>query len=184
MEQRDIKDKSKIAGFCSTRDLAPITEVANILRRPLVDLAPALCAAAAPGARLGLTGLKTALADEAAIRAAYEPMFEDFKTTALDGGCRVLTNTRFKHRLFFKNGPGSSFVKGLRSILRLLVLRPLLHMQLGVEYPMRASLSSKSLKGLHAFRQNVVHIESPTLLKDWFCWIAVIALYELFPALD
>jgi len=70
--------------------------VANILRRPLVGLAPALAAAAQPGARLALTGLRVELGDGDVIRAAYGEAFEDFVDVPLDGGW-LLVSARRKH---------------------------------------------------------------------------------------
>lgn len=66
--------------------------VANILRRPLVALAPALAAATRCGdgngssGQLALTGLRGALGDLEAICKAYEPYFEDFQARELEGG--------------------------------------------------------------------------------------------------
>lgn len=60
--------------------------VANILRRPLIALAPALAAAARPGAALALTGLRGDLGDALAVREAYDFAFEAFEEVPLEGG--------------------------------------------------------------------------------------------------
>lgn len=60
--------------------------VANILRRPLVALAPALAAAAAPGARLALTGLRGELGDGTAVRQAFSESFDSFREVPLRDG--------------------------------------------------------------------------------------------------
>jgi len=68
--------------------------VANILRGPLVELAPAFSAATRPGAILGLTGLRSELGDVEAIVAAYEHAFEDFRHVQLEGGWLLLEARR------------------------------------------------------------------------------------------
>lgn len=68
--------------------------VANILRRPLVGLAPALSMLARPGATLALTGLREELGDFDAICAAYEPSFGDFRRVELDQGWLLIEATR------------------------------------------------------------------------------------------
>ena len=51
--------------------------VANILRGPLVELAPRLARYAAPGAVLGLSGILESQAPE--VIQAYSPWFDNFK---------------------------------------------------------------------------------------------------------
>jgi len=75
----------QLVGESNTFDVV----VANILRGPLIELEPALAAAAAPGAWLGLTGLREELGDGEAIRNAYGVSsgdFEAFRTEELEGG--------------------------------------------------------------------------------------------------
>ncbi|GBF95339.1 ribosomal protein L11 methyltransferase [Raphidocelis subcapitata] len=65
--------------------------VANILRGPLLELAPRLCAYAAPGARLALSGV---LAEQVPdVRAAYAEAFEDFEVRT-DGSWALVTARR------------------------------------------------------------------------------------------
>eukprot|EP00933_Yihiella_yeosuensis_P005227 TRINITY_DN109702_c0_g1_i1.p1 TRINITY_DN109702_c0_g1~~TRINITY_DN109702_c0_g1_i1.p1 ORF type:complete len:470 (+),score=72.52 TRINITY_DN109702_c0_g1_i1:121-1530(+) len=68
--------------------------VANILRRPLVALAPALAAAAAPGAAIALTGLRSDLGDFSAIVDAYSMFFEDLNEVPLSGGWLLIEGQR------------------------------------------------------------------------------------------
>lgn len=59
--------------------------VANILRGPLVALAPALAAASRPGGQLALTGLRKDLGDFEAICDAYAGTFWNFQEVPLAG---------------------------------------------------------------------------------------------------
>eukprot|EP00929_Paragymnodinium_shiwhaense_P060154 TRINITY_DN30072_c0_g1_i3.p1 TRINITY_DN30072_c0_g1~~TRINITY_DN30072_c0_g1_i3.p1 ORF type:complete len:318 (-),score=66.74 TRINITY_DN30072_c0_g1_i3:41-994(-) len=73
--------------------------VANILRRPLVELELALATAAAPGAWLGLTGLRKDLGDLEAIREAYctsTGHFEALDAEDLEGGWLFIKARRSK----------------------------------------------------------------------------------------
>ncbi|CAK9106094.1 Ribosomal protein L11 methyltransferase (L11 Mtase) [Durusdinium trenchii] len=60
--------------------------VANILRRPLVGLAPALARSCENGGRLALTGLRVDLGDGEAVRQAFSPAFHSFVNVDLPGG--------------------------------------------------------------------------------------------------
>ena len=65
--------------------------VANILAQPLVELAPLLAGAVAPGGRLLLSGI---LAEQAGrVAEAYEPFIE-FAPAAMQDGWVVLEGTR------------------------------------------------------------------------------------------
>lgn len=68
--------------------------VANILRRPLVALAPALAAATRSGGALGLTGLRSDLGDFHEIQSGYDFAFEGFRKIELDGGWMLVEATR------------------------------------------------------------------------------------------
>lgn len=68
--------------------------VANILRGPLVELAPALATAARPGGHLALTGLRKDLGDFDVIREAYKGAFEDFEQVLLAGDWILVTARR------------------------------------------------------------------------------------------
>jgi len=65
--------------------------VANILKGPLVELAPRLAAYARPGALLGLSGILKMQAPE--ILEAYGPVFEDFEVQEEEGWA-LITATR------------------------------------------------------------------------------------------
>jgi ribosomal protein L11 methyltransferase len=61
--------------------------VANILARPLADLAPTLAGLQPPGGSIVLSGLLSAQVPS--VRAAYAPHYEDFATVELDGWARL-----------------------------------------------------------------------------------------------
>jgi len=65
--------------------------VANILARPLIDLAPVLREHAAPGARIALAGVLEEQVDEVA--ATYQPAF-DIGRIACDAGWALVAGTR------------------------------------------------------------------------------------------
>ena len=69
----------------------PCRVVANILKGPLVELAPRLAGYAAPGAALGLSGVLTTQAP--AVTQAYAPFFENFEV-AEEEGWAVITAVR------------------------------------------------------------------------------------------
>eukprot|EP00434_Breviolum_minutum_P031034 symbB.v1.2.027451.t2/scaffold2817.1/size69569/6 len=93
--------KKSVVFRCSPEDFAAAEEfasglvkqfgpftvvVANILRRPLVGLAPALACSCDAGARLALTGLRRDLKDGEAVREAFSPAFHNFVDIDLPGG--------------------------------------------------------------------------------------------------
>ncbi|CAJ1414174.1 unnamed protein product [Effrenium voratum] len=63
--------------------------VANILRRPLIGLAPALARACATSGQLALTGLRVGEGD--AVRQAFSLYFSSFEETQLPGGWLLVT---------------------------------------------------------------------------------------------
>ena len=56
--------------------------VANILKGPLLELAPTLAACTRPGGLLGLSGILSAQVQQ--VLGAYRPYFADFKVVAED----------------------------------------------------------------------------------------------------
>ena len=65
--------------------------LANILARPLIELAPKLAAATRPGGRIVLAGLLERQAEE--VRAAYAPWFV-FDTDGQRDGWNRISGTR------------------------------------------------------------------------------------------
>ncbi|CAE8640862.1 unnamed protein product [Polarella glacialis] len=95
------EDFSAAPGFAAAlaQELGPFDMVvANILRRPLVALAPALAAAAAPGAVLALTGLRSDLGDYETICQAFGSHFEAFRERPLAGGWLLVEARRAESR--------------------------------------------------------------------------------------
>lgn len=90
----DFHDASAFASALA-EELGPFDiVVANILCRSLVALAPALAAAARPGAMLALSGLRSELGDFEAIAAAYQTAFTSFREVQLDGGWLLIEAQR------------------------------------------------------------------------------------------
>mmetsp|Transcript_26462 Transcript_26462/g.87780 ORF Transcript_26462/g.87780 Transcript_26462/m.87780 type:complete len:304 (-) Transcript_26462:124-1035(-) len=68
--------------------------VANILRRPLVELAPALAAAARPGALLAMTGVRSDMGDFKILQEAYGSAFEDLREVLLEDNWLLVEGRR------------------------------------------------------------------------------------------
>lgn len=71
--------------------------VANILRGPLVDLAPRLAQYAAPGAILGLSGILETQAPE--VIEAYSPYFENFEVKTEESWALVTARRKTEKNL-------------------------------------------------------------------------------------